>query len=115
MPEIATSLTALALAGCSAESDETHSVNSEAANAAFEALLQQSREALEKTRSIELGALAWLRVALFLDNGIGLGAGNDPRLLKLRAIAARSLGDEKGARRFESLAWELHPGILPQR
>jgi len=56
----------------------------------------------------------WLRVAVLLDNAIDLGAGNDPRLLKLRAIAARELGDEKAAHRFERMTWDLHPGILPQ-
>ncbi|MEE4154139.1 MAG: tetratricopeptide repeat protein [Erythrobacter sp.] len=55
----------------------------------------------------------WLRVAVLLDNAIELGAGNDPRLLKLRGIAARALGDEAGAQRFERMTWELHPGIVP--
>ncbi|MEE4288415.1 MAG: hypothetical protein V2J14_03515, partial [Erythrobacter sp.] len=55
----------------------------------------------------------WLRVAVLLDNAIGLGAGNDPRLLKLRSIAARALGDIEGARRFERMTWDLHPAILP--
>ncbi|MEL6737391.1 MAG: tetratricopeptide repeat protein [Pseudomonadota bacterium] len=56
----------------------------------------------------------WLRVSVLLDNAITLGAGNDPRLLKLRATAARALGREEEARRFERMTWELHPGILPQ-
>lgn len=56
----------------------------------------------------------WLRVEVLLDNAIGLGAGNDPRLLKLRAIAARSLGKEDDARRFERMTWDLHPGLVPQ-
>jgi len=56
----------------------------------------------------------WLRVAVLLDNAITLGAGNDPRLLKLRGIAARALGKDEDARRFERMTWELHPGILPQ-
>lgn len=56
----------------------------------------------------------WLRVAFLLDNAITLGAGNDPRLLKLRGIAARRLGNDADARRFESMAWDLHPGLLPQ-
>ncbi|NQX94476.1 MAG: hypothetical protein HRT64_06085, partial [Erythrobacter sp.] len=56
----------------------------------------------------------WLRVEVLLDNAIELGAGNDPRLLKLRAIAARSQGKESEARQFERLTWDLHPGILPQ-
>lgn len=56
----------------------------------------------------------WLRVEVLLDNAIELGAGNDPRLLKLRAIAARSLGKEDEARRFERMTWDLHPGLLPQ-
>ena len=55
----------------------------------------------------------WLRAAVLLDNAIELGAGNDPRLLKLRGIAARALGDEAGAERFERMTWELHPGIIP--
>ncbi|MGB3472215.1 MAG: hypothetical protein WBA51_15470 [Erythrobacter sp.] len=57
----------------------------------------------------------WLRVAVLLDNAIDLGAGNDPRLLKLRGIAARALGNEDEARRFERMTWDLHPGILPTR
>jgi tetratricopeptide (TPR) repeat protein len=55
----------------------------------------------------------WLRVKLLLDNAIALGAGNDPRLLKLRGIAARELGEDEDARRFQRLTWELHPAILP--
>lgn len=51
---------------------------------------------------------------VLLDNAIELGAGNDPRLLKLRGIAARALGKEADARRFEHMTWDLHPGILPQ-
>lgn len=56
----------------------------------------------------------WLRVAVLLDNAIALGAGNDPALLKLRAQAARALGEEEEALRFERLTWELHPGFPPQ-
>ena len=56
----------------------------------------------------------WLRVEVLLDNAITLGAGTDPRLLKLRAIAARALGKDEEARRFERLTWDLHPGLLPQ-
>ncbi len=56
----------------------------------------------------------WLRVAMLLDHAIELGAGNDPRLLKLRAIAARNLDHNQEARRFERMTWDLHPGILPQ-
>ncbi len=55
----------------------------------------------------------WLRVAVLLDNAIDLGAGNDPRLLKLRGIAARELGNVEEARRFERMTWDLHPGLLP--
>ena len=56
----------------------------------------------------------WLRVELLLDNAISLGAGNDPRLLKLRGLAARALGKEADAHRFERMTWALHPGLLPQ-
>lgn len=56
----------------------------------------------------------WLRAAVLLDNAIELGAGNDPRLLKLRAAAARALGNEDEAVRFERMTWDLHPAILPQ-
>ncbi|MEO0698384.1 MAG: tetratricopeptide repeat protein [Pseudomonadota bacterium] len=56
----------------------------------------------------------WLRVSVLLDNAITLGAGNDPRLLKLRAMAARALGREGEARRFERMTWDLHPRLLPQ-
>jgi tetratricopeptide (TPR) repeat protein len=55
----------------------------------------------------------WLRVEVLLDSAIDLGAGNDPRLLKLRAIAARALGKPDEARRFERMTWDLHPGLLP--
>ncbi len=56
----------------------------------------------------------WLRMEVLLDNAISLGAGNDPRLLKLRGIAARAQGKEAEARRFERMTWDLHPGLLPQ-
>ncbi|MEL6709449.1 MAG: tetratricopeptide repeat protein [Pseudomonadota bacterium] len=56
----------------------------------------------------------WLRVEVLLDNAITLGAGNDPRLLKLRGIAARAQGKVDEARRFERMTWDLHPGLLPQ-
>lgn len=56
----------------------------------------------------------WLRVEVLLDNAIDLGAGNDPRLLKLRAIAARSQGKGDEAQRIERMTWDLHPGLLPQ-
>jgi len=54
----------------------------------------------------------WLRVAVLLDNAIALGAGNDPRLLKLRAIAARALGEKAQAERFEQSLWELNPRLF---
>lgn len=56
----------------------------------------------------------WLRVEVLLDNAIKLGAGNDPSLLKLRAMAARAQGKDAQARRFERMSWDLHPGLLPQ-
>lgn len=56
----------------------------------------------------------WLRVEVLLDNAIELGAGNDPRLLKLRGIAAREQGKDAEARSFERMTWDLHPGLLPQ-
>ncbi|MEM1195271.1 MAG: tetratricopeptide repeat protein [Pseudomonadota bacterium] len=56
----------------------------------------------------------WLRVAVLLDNAITLGAGNDPALLNVRAQAARALGEQEEAMRFERLTWELHPGFPPQ-
>ncbi len=55
----------------------------------------------------------WLRVAVLLDNAIDLGAGNDPKLLELRGRAARALGEETQAQRFERMAWELHPELVP--
>ncbi|MDY7099253.1 MAG: hypothetical protein SXU28_14045, partial [Pseudomonadota bacterium] len=55
----------------------------------------------------------WLRVEVMLDNAIELGAGNDPRILKLRGIAARAQGNDDEARSFERMTWDLHPGILP--
>ncbi|MEM7688438.1 MAG: tetratricopeptide repeat protein [Pseudomonadota bacterium] len=51
----------------------------------------------------------WLRVEVLLDNAIELGAGNDPRLLKLRGIAARAQGKDAEAREFERMTWDLHP------
>ena len=54
------------------------------------------------------------RVELLLDNAISVGAGNDPRLLKLRGLVARALGKEADAHRFERMTWALHPGLLPQ-
>ncbi len=58
-------------------------------------------------RSAELAD--WLRVAVLLDYAIELGAGSDPMLLELRAEAARNLGREEEARRFDAEADLLRP------
>ncbi|MEO1730232.1 MAG: tetratricopeptide repeat protein [Pseudomonadota bacterium] len=73
----------------------------------------RNTEALLLSAERAAGRGDWLRVAVLLDNAIELGAGNDPRLLKLRGIAARELGEMELARRFERMTWDLHPGILP--
>lgn len=73
----------------------------------------RNTEALLLQAELSAAREDWLRVAVLLDNAIELGAGNDPRLLKLRAQAARALGAEGEARRFERMAWELHPGLVP--
>ena len=73
----------------------------------------RNTEALLLNAERAAGRDDWLRVAVLLDNAIELGAGNDPRLLKLRGIAARELGETDQARRFERMTWDLHPGILP--
>ena len=57
----------------------------------------------------------WLRVEVLLDTAIALGAGNDLRVLSLRAQAARGLGKDKDAQRFEAMRLELDPGDFTQR
>lgn len=52
----------------------------------------------------------WLRVAVLLDTAIALGAGNDLEVLALRAEAARGLGEDDEAARFDALRTELTPG-----
>ncbi|QUL38857.1 lipopolysaccharide assembly protein LapB [Erythrobacter sp. JK5] len=52
----------------------------------------------------------WLRVAVLLDHAIALGAGNDPKLIALRADAAAALGREDEARGFDARLRELRPG-----
>ncbi|WP_162627675.1 lipopolysaccharide assembly protein LapB [Erythrobacter sp. KY5] len=52
----------------------------------------------------------WLRTAVLLDTAIGLGAGNDLEVLALRADAARALGEEEDAERFDQLLTHLKPG-----
>ncbi len=54
----------------------------------------------------------WLRVAVLLDHAIALGAGNDPKLIGLRADAASALGREDEARQFSERAAELRPGAF---
>jgi Tfp pilus assembly protein PilF len=44
-----------------------------------------------------------------LDTAMRLGAGSDLEVLRLRAAAARALGDREGAARFEALLAELAP------
>ena len=52
----------------------------------------------------------WLRVALLLDTAIGLGAGHDLEVLELRVQAARELGQEAQANRYEAALSEARPG-----
>jgi tetratricopeptide (TPR) repeat protein len=52
----------------------------------------------------------WLRVDVLLDTATNLGAGSDPRLLRLRADAARGLGRNGDAERFETILRDLRPG-----
>lgn len=66
-----------------------------------EAILMLARRSAE--------AQDWLRVALLLDHAIELGAGNDPELLTLRALAARGLERVDETERFAALAKELRP------
>lgn len=54
----------------------------------------------------------WLRVAVLLDAAIALGAGNDLQVLGLRADAARLLGREEEAARFDALRSALKPGAF---
>lgn len=51
----------------------------------------------------------WLRVAVLLDNAIELGAGNDLRVLSLRAQAARAFGKKEEAAALDALRAELSP------
>lgn len=51
----------------------------------------------------------WLRVIVLLDTAIGLGAGNDLEVLALRADAARVLGREDEAARFDKMRAERKP------
>ena len=51
----------------------------------------------------------WLRVEVLLDTAIALGAGNDLDVLALRADAARGLGDEEAAQRFDAMLQALKP------
>ncbi|WP_086618545.1 tetratricopeptide repeat protein [Erythrobacter tepidarius] len=54
----------------------------------------------------------WKRVELLLDHAIALGAGHDPALLALRALAAREGGKIAAAARFAALRAELRPPAL---
>lgn len=51
----------------------------------------------------------WLRVAVVLDTAMALGAGSDLEVLRMRGAAARALGREDEAARFERLVAELKP------
>ncbi|MEM7778771.1 MAG: tetratricopeptide repeat protein [Pseudomonadota bacterium] len=57
----------------------------------------------------------WLRAVVLLDTAIGMGAGNDLDVLELRADAARSLGREDEAKRFDALIRSLRPGAFLDR
>jgi len=54
----------------------------------------------------------WLRVAVVLDTALTLGAGSDLEVLRLRGEAAKALGREDEAERFEALYAELSPPDL---
>ena len=57
----------------------------------------------------------WLRTALLLDRAIALGAGNDPALLRLRALAAAELDRKDEAQRFSARANTLDPPAFVPR
>lgn len=54
----------------------------------------------------------WARVAVLLDQAIALGAGNDPKLLDLRAEAAQQLGNAEDTSRFDAMAEWVRPRAL---
>jgi len=57
----------------------------------------------------------WLRVAVLLDHAIALGAGNDPKLVSLRADAASALGREDEAEQFARRARAIRPNAFVGR
>ena len=54
----------------------------------------------------------WRRVAILLDQAIALGAGNDPKILDLRAEAAQQLDNAEDASRFDAMAEWVRPSAL---
>ncbi|MDJ0977445.1 MAG: tetratricopeptide repeat protein [Erythrobacter sp.] len=71
-----------------------------------EALMANAQQAAQKGD--------WRRVEALLDHAIKRGASNNPRLLQLRADAARALAKDAEAGRFERRAWELDAAIPPR-
>lgn len=57
----------------------------------------------------------WLRTAVLLDNAIALGAGNDPKLLELRVMAARALGNQADTDTFKAMFAQVRPGEFLDR
>jgi len=54
----------------------------------------------------------WLRVAVLLDHAITLGAGNDPKVIALRADAASALGREEEAQTFADRFATIRPSAF---
>ncbi len=57
----------------------------------------------------------WARAAGLIDHAIGLGAGHDPALLRLRLRAAQALGDKGGEARFAAVLADVQPRALGPR
>lgn len=75
----------------------------------------QNIEALFLLAEVSAAKEDWLRVGVLLDTAVALGAGNDLEVLSLRALAARNLGDNAEAERFETMRLELRPGAFLTR
>lgn len=72
----------------------------------------QNIEALFLLAKVSAEKEDWLRVIVLLDTAIGLGAGNDLEVLALRADAARVLGREDEAARFDKMRSERKPAAF---
>ncbi len=72
----------------------------------------RNTEALLMLAERRASANDWTRVAALLDQAIALGAGNDPKLLALRAKAARQLDNADDTARFGAMAQWVRPSRL---